>query len=96
MKTHNPHGPAASELISEVGDMLWSIDAEYKEPYNFTDEALGSALKIFTTVLFDKAWTYQEKEGVPFEDRILFAEQVGSELRKLVKKHTGLETYNLQ
>lgn len=96
MKTHNPHGPATSEVITELGDMLWEIDAEYEEPYYFTDEALGSALKIFTTVLFDKAWAYQEKEGVPFEDRVLFAEQVGTELRKLVKKSTGLDTWDLQ
>lgn len=96
MKTTNPHGQGASQVIIELGDMLWQIDAEYKEPYYFTDEALGSALKIFTTVLFDKAWSYQEKEGLPFEDRILFAEQVGSELRKMVKKHTGLDTWELR
>lgn len=96
MKTTNPHGPQASVVIEELGDMLWAIDAEYQEPYHFTDRALGSALKVFTTVLFDKAWEHQEREGILLEDRLLFATQIGEELRELIKKHTGLDSWDLQ
>lgn len=83
-------------FLEETEKMLWEKDAnEPNTNYLFTDDELRGATKLFMTVLLDKMFAKQLSEGLILHDAIEEAEQTGIELRELILKHTGIDTWEL-
>lgn len=90
------YGKLISPVLAEIHDSLWEIDArESNEPYNYTEDAIRSALKITMSVSMDRLWKNQEEANTPMEDRSLQAELLGLDLKQLFEKHLGIDTHKL-
>jgi hypothetical protein len=96
IKTNEIIGKNLSEDLIIIEDIIW--DAECKnpdEPFKFTEEGFRASLKIFMANMLDKTWNLQEKNKLSQEERIKQAEEIAKELKKLVKKYTGINTLDL-
>ena len=96
IKTNEIIGKNLSEDLIIIEDIIW--DSECKnpdEPFKFTKEAFRASLKIFMVNILDKTWDLQEKNKLSQKERIKQTEEIGKELKKLVKKYTGINTLDL-
>ena len=86
-------GEHVSELVEEVGALMlkWVVDEQGQPKY--TDRGFAFAIHIFTCALMDRMWDLQEKEGIPMKQREEMAEQVGKEIRQLVRAYTGIDLH---
>ena len=88
-------GEKIGPILSELEGALWEFEAQELGPPEFTDEGMRASIKIFMSVLMDKMWNLQEKEGVSSEIRADMALKAGQEVRELFKKYTDLDTHDL-
>jgi hypothetical protein len=47
------------------------------------------------SVLLDKMYDLQVKEDMPFEEKVKMANELGEQLRTLIKTFTDIDTHNL-
>jgi len=87
-------GPRLSEIYNEIAGTLWEFEADFGLKPNFTDKGFESAVKIFSSALMDKIFDLQEDEDIDIKDRMEMATAAGTEIHKLVKTYTGLNTKN--
>lgn len=91
-------GVEVSEILTDIERSLWLYDL-YNEnvgkPLNFSDDALRAAIKIFSSVLLSKMWKLQENEDMENQDRISMAENLGNDIRRLVKTYTNIDSHDL-
>ena len=88
-------GQKLSPILVKIEEAMWEKEANNPEPLVFTEEGRRAAVKIFSTVLLDMLWEYQNKTHVPQEKRGQQAEEVGSGISLLVKQYTGVDTKTL-
>jgi len=89
-------GKSISPTLIEMESNIWGF--EYSNPdkqYKYTKEGFRGAMKIFMSGVMDKMWDYQEKNKMPQKDREKQATEVGQSIRTLVKKYTGIDSYDL-
>jgi len=88
-------GKQLSPILVEIEEKLWDFEFHTPDQPEYTDEAFRAVCKIFMSVLMDKMWNLQEKEGIEVEDRIMMAVKAGKDLSNLVKTYTDIDTYKM-
>ena len=81
-------------ILLELEGALIDRAAAEIVPEGFNQEALRAATMIFQSVLLDHMWNLQEWENMPQKQREEMANHAGSQIRKLIKEMTGLESHN--
>jgi len=85
-------GKELSPILEEIENSLLEF-SDYKP--EFTKEGFRAAITIFSSVMMDKMYERQQeiKLGQKLcEDQ---AEQLGTEIKILIEKYTGLDTFKL-
>ena len=96
MTTNNKTiGQNLSPILEEIESALWEYEAQELGKPGFTDAGFRAAIKIFMAVLMEKMWLYQQGSAMSQEERVKQAAWLGSEINKLVKHVTGIDTKKL-
>lgn len=88
-------GKELSEMLIRMEDLLWFHESHKATRPQYTKSGFRAATKIFMSVLMDKMWELQEREGIPMEDRGNMATKAGEEIRKVVKIYTNIDTHEM-
>jgi len=81
-------------ILQEIENALWEYEANNGPKPNFPPEALKSAVKIFTVVLFDKIFELQEKENMSIKEKAEMSIKFGEEIKRIVKIYADIDTKN--
>ena len=85
-------GKELSPILEKIENSLLEF-SEYKP--EFTKEGFRAAVYIFTTAMMDKMFERQEEMKLDLKQREDQAEQLGTEVKILIEKYTGLDTFKL-
>ena len=88
-------GQKISPILEEIENALWDHEATTGTKTEYSQEGFRAATKIFMSVLMDKIWELQEKEGIAFEDRIKMVEKAGRDVKNIIKTYTDIDTFKL-
>lgn len=88
-------GQKLSPILVEIEDTLWEFETFNGQKPNYTMDGFRAAIKIFMSVVMDKIWELQEIENIDMEDRINMANNVGEEIRNLIKTYTDIDCHKL-
>jgi hypothetical protein len=88
-------GKKISPILSEIELALIEFEINVAKPPEYTDEGFRASVKIFLSVMLDKMWKLQEKEGIDINTRADMAEKLGNELRNIIRVYTNIDTHNL-
>lgn len=83
-------GQRLSEIYEEIEDRILSKPEGVRS--DLTLAGFMAAAHIMLDALMDKMWELQEKENIPFEQRLKMAEHFGEQLHKLILEATGIDT----
>lgn len=86
-------GEKLSPILEEISITLLE---NYETKPQFTMEGFKAGLFIFSSVVLDKLFDFQEKENIPLDIREDMAVKCGSEIRELVKKYCNIDPHELQ
>ena len=89
-------GKDLSPVLNEIEEALW--DFEFNKPGiqpKYTQDGIKGAIKIFSSVMLDKMWDYQEKNKTSQKKREQLAKEAGEAIRALFKKYTNIDSHNL-
>lgn len=87
-------GENLAPILSEIEDTI--LDShQYNTKPNYPDEALKYAASIFLSVIMDKMYDKQCKDAIEFDLKCNQATECGNEIRQLVLKYTGIDTFDL-
>lgn len=86
-----PIGKEISTILADLEETLWLYEARKGAKPNYNHEAIRSVSKVFASVVFDKMWELQEREGMTLTERGDMATAAGGELRSFVKKFTDID-----
>ena len=88
-------GQQISKILTGIEDTLWVFEANNGEKPEFTTDGLRASCKIFASAMMDKMWELQDSEDMDKETRINMAEQLGKDIRLLVKVYAGIDLHDL-
>ena len=88
-------GKKLEPILLELEMCILEHDAFNQKAPNYSNESFRAITKIFMSALMDKLWTLQENESIDMNDRMKMATAAGTELRKLIKTFTGIDTIKL-
>ena len=88
-------GEKLSPVLAEIEQTLWEYEAWGGGQPHYTDEGFRAAVKIFMSVLMDKMYILQEKEGFIIYDMEVMATSLGNQVRSLVKTYCDIDTHDL-
>lgn len=88
-------GKSLSPILEEIEHTLWEYELNNGQKPNYTIQGFRASVKIFMSTLLDKSWELQENENISSEDRMKMAESIGTEIRKLIKTYTDIDTVDL-
>lgn len=83
-------GQRLSEIYEEIEDRILSKPHGVRT--DLTLPGFMAAAHIMLDALMDKMYELQEKENMPFEQRLKMAEHFGDRLHKLILEATGIDT----
>lgn len=79
-------------ILQELHDAFWEADLQ-ERPYHFPNDSLKCATKIFITLMMDELWKRIEKSEIDIEIGKRMAQDLGEEIRGLVKKWTFKDSH---
>lgn len=88
-------GEKLTPILVEIESTLWDFEAELSLKPDYPIEALRASIKIFMSVMMDKMWEVQEFDNMEMEDREKMVVNLASDLMKMVKTYTGVNTLEL-
>lgn len=88
-------GQKISPILEEIENALWDHEVNVGTKTEYSPEGFRAATKIFMSVLMDKIWELQEKEGIAFEDRIKMVDKAGRDVKDIIKTYTDIDTFKL-
>lgn len=88
-------GEKLTPILVEIESTLWEFEAELSLKPDYPIEALRASIKIFMSVMMDKMWEVQEFDNMEMEDREKMVVNLASDLMKMVKTYTGVNTLEL-
>lgn len=94
-KHNNTIGQQLSPILEEIEDKLIEFEAYENKKPEYTIDGFRAALKIFMSVLVDKTFDKQMRDGKTLDDACNETEMLGYELRALILKSTGIDTHKL-
>jgi len=65
------------------------------DPHSYSREATKAVLYIFFDMMMTKSYEKYRRDGITLDEGANRAEQVGNELRELIKRHTDIDTHDL-
>jgi hypothetical protein len=90
-----PIGQKLSPILVEIENALWEHEAYISSKPEYTIEGFRAATKIFMSVLMDKMYELNIKEGMSLEDAGNMATKAGEEIRQIIKTYTDIDTHEL-
>lgn len=84
-------GNRLSPILEEIESTIIEFDANYGMKPQYGKGGFRAATKIFISAMMDQLWELQDNEKMPIEDRTNMAEQLGKDLRKLIKTYTDID-----
>ncbi len=84
-----------TRILLELEKALWEIESRTTTVPTFSLDAFRASIKIFVSLLTQYVWQLQENEELDMDIRLDMVEKAGTELRKLVKVYTGVDTVEL-
>ena len=81
--------------LREIESAIWEHEITPGTKPDYSNDAFRAASKIFMSVMMDKLYDLQEKEGIEMEDRERMAFSLGLALKDLVKTYTDIDTIKL-
>lgn len=89
-------GEKLSPVLEQIEEALWEfeINCPHDKP-EYTTNGFKAAIKIFMSAMQDKMYENMEVKNMPQEEANLEAFQLGTEIRELILKHTGIDTIDL-
>lgn len=91
-----PIGKQLSPTLEEIEEALW--DFEFNRPGDlpgYTDKAFRAAVKIFSSAILERAFIHHKDKNSNKDKTLLAAYVYGVEIKKLVKKATGIHMPDL-
>ena len=89
-------GEKLSPVLELIDDECWNFKCTHSDiPPNFTTNGFAAVVSIFMFAMTDKMFENMQVKGMNQEEAELEAQQLGQELRQLVLKHTGIDTFDL-
>jgi len=88
-------GQKISPVLEEIEATLWEFEYHSAVKPEYTMDGFRGGVKIFMSVMMDKMWELQDKDGISSSARIAMAEKLGNEVRSLVKIYTNIDTHEL-
>ncbi|MDA3781160.1 MAG: hypothetical protein PF487_13185 [Bacteroidales bacterium] len=88
-------GKKLSPVLDEIEQSLWEYEVEFGNKPDYTLNGFRAGIKIFMSVMMDKVWELQQNEKITMDDRIKMVEQLGKDVRKLIKIYTDIDTHEL-
>lgn len=88
-------GEKLSPILEEISETIIEFNVYNGSKPNYTEDAFRAATNIFMSVLMDKMWEFQEKEGMPMDIRGEMSESAGNSLKNLIKKYTDIDTHKM-
>ena len=88
-------GKKLSPILEEIEMTLLEFNAnDSAGKPEFTDEGFRASIYIFMTVFMEKIYDLQDDENIDMGDRMKMVESAGTELRKLIKTYTNIDTHD--
>lgn len=88
-------GEELQPTLKAIEEGLWEYELNNHDlPHDYPDESIRSVIKILMSVLLDRMWRLQDKEGMSIEDRLGMARKLGEEFRQMVKTYADFDTYD--
>ena len=88
-------GEKLSPVLVEIEDALLEFEAYVGDQPNFTDDGFRAGIKIFMSVMMDKAFNLQSNEDMSMDTRIKMITKLGEDTRSLIKTYTDIDTHTL-
>ena len=88
-------GEKLSPILEEIEGALLEYDEQGLGQPLYPKAGFRAACEIFMSVVVDKMWDLQADIGMSMEDRVIMADEAGDDIRKLIKKYTGIDTHKL-
>lgn len=88
-------GEKFKPLLAIMENALWEYECANSSVPGFDDDSFRSIIKLFAAALLERVWQLQERESLCDEDRINMALAAASELKKLIKTYTDIDTEGL-
>jgi hypothetical protein len=86
-------GQTFSEIYIEIEEALWS--KAIGERTELTRDGFRAACKIMMEALLDKMWEKQERENMPFPQRLEMVKYFGESFGSMIKQATGIDPKKL-
>lgn len=84
-------------VLHEIENGLWEhdvrVDNGIAAPYSYDDATFRACLKIFMSAMLWRLWTHSAERTMPDKERL--AETVGSLIRRIVLRFTGIDAHTL-
>ena len=89
-------GEKFSPILEEIDNAMWQFKYEFPNTKpEFTTEGFRSAISIFMFAMTDKLYENLEIKNATQNEAEFEAMQLGQELRQMVLRYTGIDTYDL-
>ena len=88
-------GEKLSPVLVEIETAIWEHDAMDGDAPQYTNDGFRAACEIFISAISDRMFANDAALGCSLEYMAEHAKIVGNEIRRLVREHTNIDTYNL-
>lgn len=90
-----PIGERLSPILVEIEETLWEHEATLATKPEYTLAGFRAAVKIFMSAMMDYTYSRNAAIGMNIEQMTADVEKLGKEVRDLILKYTGIDTYKL-
>ena len=80
----------------ELEQIATSILSQHGSKPGYTNRDFFNTLIIFNCALVDKIYDNQDKIGMEIDDRLDMVNNCGTEMRNLILKYTGIDTFDVK
>ena len=88
-------GEKISPILSEIESALFEFEVQELGNPKYTEDGFRAAVKIFMSAVMDKMWELQKAENMDMDTRYEMATKCGSDIRRIVKIYTGIDTHKI-
>ena len=80
----------------ELEQIATSILSQHGSKPGYSNRDFFNTLLIFNCALVDKIYDNQDKIGMGLKDRVDMVQNYGTEMRDLILKYTGIDTFQVE
>ena len=90
-----PIGERLSPILVEIEETLWEHEATLATKPEYTLAGFRAAAKIFMSAMMDYTYSSNAAIGMNMGQMTADVEKLGKEVRDLILKYTGIDSYKL-